>query len=180
MKTGTQMQRSNENHPSKLDRGGVIKMSCSALKRLQVLPLLFGLLFVSTVGIANAQSTEEKAAMPTTPTPMTREEVKKDRNEFLKTHRWDDEASSWVRKDGKEPTTSTQSRAQVKADRDEFLRNNKYDMNNDAWVVLKGAPRDISKMTREEVKMETREFLRTHRWDDEASKWVEYHPKMKK
>ena len=142
---------------------------------------LLGFAF-ATAGAVHAQSTEEKATMPMSSAsmPMMREDVKRDRDEFLRTYRWDEETSDWVRKDGRMSPAGTKSRAQVKAERDEFLRNNKYDINNDAWVALKGTPRDMGMMSREDVKTETREFLRTHRWDEVAGKWVDYRSGMRK
>lgn len=180
MKTGTNRQLGVTKHNSTLVASGVSKAQGRTIKRLKALPLLLGLL-CATTGMVNAQSAGDNAAMPTQSmtTPMTREEVKRDRDEFIRTHRWDEEASDWVPKDGKAPATSMKSRAQVKTERNEFLRNNKYDMNNDAWMALKG-PRSMSTMSRDDVKSETREFLRTHRWDDKASKWVEYRSDMKK
>lgn len=183
MKTGIRIKRRQgvANAVPMPDGALVRKTGVGAVKRVQVLAFLLGFAFATTGGV-HAQSTEEKATMPMSSAsmPMTREDVKRDRDEFLRTYRWDDEASDWVRKDGRVSPTGTKSRAQVKAERDEFLRTHRYDINNDGWMALKGPPRDMGQMSREEVKAETREFLRTHRWDDVASKWVDTRSGMKK
>lgn len=145
------------------------------MKRLQAIPLLLGLLFASTAGVVSAQS----AGGMTSASP-TREQIKMERDEFIKTHRWDEVSSNWVLNSGYEPPVGMKSRAEVEAERDEFLRNNKYDMRVNDWVPLKTQPRDLSTMSRAEVRSETRHFTRTHRWDDTASAWVEVPPMKKK
>lgn len=145
------------------------------MKRLQALPLLMGLLFASTAGMVNAQTTGDKAGAST-----TREQVKMERDEFIKTHHYDEVTSNWVLNSGSEPPAGMKSRAEIKAERDEFLRNNKYDTRLDVWVPLKAQPRDLSTMSREEVSKETRHFVRTHHWDDISGTWVENPAKVKK
>ena len=145
------------------------------MKQLQVLPLLLGLLFASNATLVNAQSDTEKAEMP-----LTREQVKRDRDEFIKTHRWDTVTDNWVLKSGVEPPTGMKSRAEVKAERDEFLRTHRYDQNMDAWVPIQETPRNLSTLSRAQVKEETRQFLRTHQWDPVTDTWVEQNYRKKK
>lgn len=115
---------------------------------------------------AQAQATQSAA-------PLTRAQVKMERDEFLRSHRWDEYSENWVLKSGVEPPTGVKSRAEVKAERDQFLRNNRWDEATSSWVPLKEKPRDISSLTRAEVRAETRQFMRTHRWDESSDTWVE-------
>lgn len=146
-----------------------------AMQRLQTLPLVLGLLFASSATLVNAQSDAEKATMP-----MTREEVKKDRDEFLKMHRWDQTDGTWVLKSGVEPPMGTKSRAEVKMARDEFLSKHRWDQTDANWVPVTGSPRNMSAMSRAQVKEETLQFMRTHQWDPVNDMWVEQHYSKKK
>ncbi|MDO8252429.1 MAG: DUF4148 domain-containing protein, partial [Rhodoferax sp.] len=132
------------------------------MKRLHIYPLLFSLLFGSTATLVSAQ-TDTPAA-----TPLTREQVKRERDEFVRTHRYDLTSDNWVLKESMEPPTGMKTRAEVKAERDEFLRTHRYDQTSDAWVTSE-TPRNMSTMTRAQVRDETRQFLRTHQWDDNSS-----------
>jgi len=143
------------------------------MKRLQILPLLLGLVFASSAGIVNAQSDKAEASA-------TRTQVKMERDEFIKTHRYDTATESWVLKSGVEPPTGMKSRAEIRAARDEFLRNNRWNAATDSWVSLKGVPRDLSTRSRDEVRAETREFARTHQWDPLTDTWVERAASKKK
>ena len=145
------------------------------MKPLQVLPLILGFLCFSTAGMVNAQSTNEN-----TGTPLTRAQVKLERDEFLKTHHYDEATSNWVLNSGSEPPAGMKTRAEVKAERDEFLRNNHYDAAKETWVPLKANPRKLETLSRAQVRSETRQFLRTHRWDDSSGTWVEQPPAKKK
>jgi hypothetical protein len=107
-----------------------------------------------------------------TDAPATRMQIKMERDEFLKTHRWDEYSETWLLKSGVEPPGSVKSRAEVKAARDVFLRNNKWDSTAGGWLPLKATPRDLNGMTREQVKAETDQFLKTHYWDEEAEGWL--------
>lgn len=145
-----------------------IKNGTVTMKRLQVLPLLLGLLFASTAGVVNAQSAGAQAeASP------TRAQVKMERDEFIKTHQWDAAAENWILKSGVEPPVGVKSRAEIRAERDEILRNNRWDAATDSWVPLKEQPRDMGKMTREQLRVETAHFVRTHDWDGATQAWVE-------
>lgn len=135
------------------------------MKHSHIYPLLFGLLFASTAPLVNAQ-TDTPAA-----TPVTREQVKRERDEFIRTHRYDTTTDNWVLRAGMEPPSGVKTRAEVKAERDEFMRMHRYDQTSDAWVSSE-TPRNMSTMTRAQVREETRQFLRTHEWDDKASAWI--------
>jgi hypothetical protein len=104
---------------------------------------------------------------------VTRTQIKMERDEFLKSHRWDEYSETWMLKSGVEPPASIKSRAEVKAARDVFLRNNKWDSTAGGWLPLAATPRDLSGMTREQVKAETDQFLKTHYWDEESEGWLE-------
>ena len=138
------------------------------MKRIQIAPLVLGLLFAATTGLVNAQGVDAKAEAP-----LTRTQVKMERDEFLRTHQWDVISENWVLKSGVEAPVGMKSRAEIKAERDEFLRNNRWDDPTSSWVSLKGAPRDVSKMTREQVRAETAHFVRTHEWNETTQAWVE-------
>lgn len=143
------------------------------MKRLQVLPLLFGMFFGLTAGVANAQSAGDKAGAP-----LTRAQVKMERDEFMKSHQYDPAAENWVLKPGFEAPAGMKSREQVKAERDEFIKTHKYDPAAETWVPLKGAPK--STMSREQVRNEARQFVRTHSWDPVTDTWVEKKAAAKK
>jgi len=147
------------------------------MKRQQALPLILSLFCALGTGAAHAQDMGSTAAAAA---PLTREQVKRDRDEFLRTHRWDTITDNWVLKSGVEAPTGVKSRAEVKAERDEFLRNNRWNETRDQWEPLHKAPRDLGTMTREQVRAETRQFVRTHQWDEEKSAWVEMTPKKVK
>lgn len=137
------------------------------MKRLTFsLPLLLSLCVGFTTDMAYAQSAGDKAAAP-----MTREQVKRDRDEFVKTHRYDTVSENWVLKPEFEPPTSMKTRAEVKAERAEFMKTHRYDPVDEIWLSLKGEPK--SNLSREQVRAETAQFVRTHEWDDDAGTWVE-------
>jgi hypothetical protein len=146
-----------------------------AVKSIGVLPLVLGLLLASSVTLSNAQSTAE-----TTSAPLTRAQVKMERDDFLKSHTYDSASETWVVKKGFEPPMGMKTRAEIKAERDEFLRNNRYDLATETWVPLKAQPRDMGTMSRAQVREETRQFVRTHTWDDVQNAWVERFPAKKK
>lgn len=196
MKTRLQMQRDVSaisdgkpvssgvrDHASMLDRSVIQgfattiqrKKASFKMKRLQILPLIFSLFFVFTAGTAAAQTPGTAGAAP-----MTREQAKKERDEFLRMHRYDVLNDNWVLNIGIEAPTSVKSRAEIRADRDEFLRTHRWDATHDSWVPLNNEPRELSKMSREQVRAETIQFARTHRWDDDKSAWVEITPRPKK
>jgi hypothetical protein len=138
-----------------------------SVKRLPMHALFIGLVFASAVGVAGAQSTDEKTGAPT-----TRSQVKMERDDFIKSHTYDPVTENWILKPGFEAPVGMKARADIKADRDEFLRNNHWDVVNEVWVPVKGQPRNLSNLSREQVRMETRQFVRTHRWDEVTSTWV--------
>jgi|GEM_PF-2027994 hypothetical protein len=138
------------------------------MKRLRVMSLLLAGLFVaSTAGVVTAQNTGDKPA-----TSVTREQVKMERDEFLRTHEYDPDIDNWVLKPGIDAPTGMKPRADVKAERNDFLRNNRWDDATSSWVSLKGKPRKMSTLSREQVRNETRQFNRTHRYDEINSTWV--------
>lgn len=138
--------------------------------------LLVALAIASASGYVQAQDASQARA-----DSLTREQVRMETKEFLKTHRWDEPSDTWVLKTGVEPPTGVVSRAVVKAQRDEFLRNNRWDEPNDMWVPRKPVPPTISTLNRAQVRADTIAFTRTHHWDEEAGQWVANPPlKMKK
>jgi hypothetical protein len=170
-----------KNHAPMLDRAMIQGISTTIqskkasfiMKRLQVLPVILGLSFALTAGMANAQATGGAAGAA----PVTREQVKMDRDEFMRMHRWDATSDNWVLKSDIEAPAGMKSRAEVKAQRDEFMRNHRWDAVSDNWVPLNKAPRDLGKMSRAQVRAETLQFNRTHQWNDDKSDWVEITPR---
>lgn len=144
----------------------------SAKKSLGVLPLVLGLLLTSTATLSSAQSAQEVKGAP-----LTRSQVKMERDEFLKSHTYDSASDTWVVKKGFEPPVGMKSRAEIKAERDEFMRNNHYDAVTETWSPIKD--REMSKLTRAQVREETRQFLKTHTWDDDKGVWLERSPAKK-
>ena len=113
----------------------------------------------------------QQAAATATPAPLTRAQVKMDRDEFIKSHRWDENSETWVLKQGFEPPAPMKGRAEVLKERNEFLKNNRWDATTGNWIPLV-QPRVISQLSREQVRKETREFIRTHEWDEAAEAWT--------
>lgn len=118
----------------------------------------------------------QTAAATATTAPLTRTEIKMDAVEFLKTHRWDDNASVWVMKGEVDAPAGVKSREQVKAERDAFLSANRWDNRTSTWEPLKAGPRDLGTMTRAQVAAETKQFLATHTFDEEKGAYVESMP----
>jgi hypothetical protein len=144
------------------------------MKRLLALPLLLGMALAASP-LVNAQTT---AATPQA--PLTREQVKIERNEFLKTHRYDAHTENWVMKPEFEAPAGMKTREQVRAERDEFLRNNRFDYPSGLWVPLKGSNAPESTKTRAQMREETRQFVRTHEWDSVKEVWQDVKPAMKR
>ena len=103
--------------------------------------------------------------------PLTREQVKMDRDTFLKLMHWDELTGQWTLKSNMEPPKGVKSRSEVLAMRDDWLRMHTFDEPTGSWVTM-GAARDMSKLTREQVNMETVRFLMTYRFDEAKSEWV--------
>ena len=135
--------------------------------------LVAGVLAIS--GLAQAQTTAVKPE-PT----LSRDQVKMERNEFLKTHRFDTATENWVLKSGVEPPAGIKSRSEIKALRDEFLSNNRFDTATETWAPIKGETSKVSTKSRREVREETLNFVRTHHWDDVTETWTENPPRGKK
>jgi hypothetical protein len=146
-----------------------------AMKSIGILPIALGLLLASSVTLSSAQSATEA-----TTAPLTRAQVKMERDDFLKSHTYDSATETWMVKKGFEAPAGMKTRAEIKAERDEFLRNNRYDSATETWIPLKNQPRDMSGLTREQVREETRQFVRTHAWDDVKGAWVDRSPAKKK
>jgi hypothetical protein len=126
-------------------------------RSLRTVSLVLASLLMSVSGLAAAQG-------------LTREQVKMDRDAFLKTMRWDELTGQWVLKSGMEPPAGVLSRAEVIAMRDKFLTMHSYN-EAEGWVPLK-APRDMSKLSREQVNMETLRFLMMYRFEELTGQWV--------
>lgn len=126
-------------------------------------------------GLAPAQTT---SANPES--TLTRAQAKMDRDEFLKTHRYDTGTENWVLKSGVEAPAGVKSRAEIKAQRDEFLRNNRYDNATETWTPIKAGASKPSTKTRREVKEDTLRFVRTHHWDETTEAWAENPRRSKK
>lgn len=146
------------------------------MKRLHVFPIVLGLSCALVAGIANAQATGSAAGA----TPVNREEVKMERDAFMRIHRWDATSDNWVLKSDVEAPSGIKTRAEVKTQRDEFMRNNRWNQDSDHWVPVSQGPRDLSKMSVAQVRAEATQFIRTHQWDDEKSDWVEMTPRQAK
>jgi len=133
------------------------------------------------VGVALAPGfvSAQAASQPGQSNP-TRQQAKMERDEFLRTHRWDGVSETWVLKSNVEVPKGVASRAQVKSDRDAFLSKNRWDPVTETWKPVLGEPRQLSKLSREQVKSETRQFMRTHEWDEDREAWIEKQPRPPK
>ncbi len=144
------------------------------MKRSHIIPALLATLLLSVSAITQAQAQTQTA-------PLTREQVKMDRDTFLSMFRWNESTSDWVLKDGMAPPKGVKSREEIKAMRDEFLSMNYWDELSSQFLPVKGGkPREMSKLTRDQVKMETEMFLQTHRFEESTSTWVAKAPAKKK
>lgn len=82
------------------------------MKRGQVLTVLFSLLFAVAGGAVNAQTAGDNVAAL-----LSRAQVKKERDDFYKSHQYDAATENWVLRPGFEPPTGAMSRDEVKAER---------------------------------------------------------------
>jgi hypothetical protein len=133
--------------------------------------LIFGAAVLAISSTASAQAPSQPTAAA------ARGEVRLERDEFLKTHRYDEVNSDWI---PHAQTKSDLSRAEVKIARDKYLSTHRWDKAADAFTPITEAPRDMSTMSRDAVKMETLEFVRTHKWDSVTSAWVNVPARAKK
>lgn len=134
------------------------------MKRSKAVALAISLSMALTTGIVHAQKTDGG---------LTRDQVKMERDEFLRTHKWDNTLDVWTLKSGVEPPTGVKTRAEVRGERDTFLSMNRWNNTLDIFEPVKGAPRDMAKVPRAQVRAETQQFLRTHEWDNQLSKFVD-------
>lgn len=124
-----------------------------------------------TLLLASMLASVGGAALAQSGGPLSREQVKMDRDTFLSLMRWDEGTGQWVLKSNMEPPKGVKSRSEVLAMRDEWQRMHSYDEPSGTWVTM-GAPRDMSKLTREQVNLETVRFLMMYRFDEAKSEWI--------
>ncbi len=129
------------------------------------------MLSAAILALAGHPSQAQQATSSAASAPLTRAQVKMERDEFIKSHRWDEANQTWVLKQGFEPPAPMKGRAEVRKERDDFLSKNRWDAASGVWIPL-AQPRVISQLSREQVRRETREFLRTHEWDDATESWA--------
>jgi hypothetical protein len=129
------------------------------------------LMLSATIVALTGHHSQAQTAATNAATATTRAQVKMERDEFLKSHRWDSMSENWVLKQDFEPPAPLKTRVEVLKERDEFLKRNRWDSATGEWINLP-QPRTLSNLTREQVRRETREFLRTHEWDEVAEAWI--------
>jgi hypothetical protein len=129
----------------------------------RILSKIVGLSLVVGCGLAAAQTDASKAGA-------TRDQVKMERTEFLRTHVYDAGRQDWMLKPGFEAPTGVMSRAEIKAARDQFLSMHRWNAGAQEWVKLPG-PREMSKVTRAQVKMERDMFIKTMMFNNETGTW---------
>lgn len=129
-------------------------------------------LSVASVAILSQPLNAQQASPVSKPPTTSRSQVKIERDDFIKSHRWDPVIDDWVLKPEFEPPAGMKDRAQIKKERNEFLKNNRWDPVTDDWVPL-AKPRVISNISRDQIKREAREFLRTHEWDIANEVWMD-------
>lgn len=132
------------------------------------------------LGLVLATSNLALAQTAPAPASMTREQIRMERDEFLKSHFYDPHTENWVMKPGFEAPAGMKTREQVRAERDEFLRNNRFDYASGFWLPIKGSTGPQSTRTRAQIREETRQFMRTHQWDTAKETWQEVKPSAKK
>lgn len=131
------------------------------MKHSRTLPLVLATLLLAASGVAQAQGTSP-----------SREQVKMERDAFLKIMSWDELSSQWVLKSGMMPPAGVMDSEEIKASRAKFFTMNRWDENQMGFVSVGPTPRDMSKVSREQVERDTRMFLMTHRWDEDKSMYV--------
>lgn len=141
-------------------------------KTFKTLPLFASMAMLAlALTAAPAWSQTPSSAVPGSANgPLTRAQVKMDRDEFLRTHHWDALTDVWSLNSGVEPPTGVMSRADVKAARDTYLSTHRWS-ETQGWLPLKSGSRNMSSLTRAQVQAETRQFMRTHRWDEATEEW---------
>jgi hypothetical protein len=113
----------------------------------------------------------------------TRAEVRSECVEFLKTHRWDEEAGDDVSRSGAKKTApaklpeGVRARADIRAERDRFMRSNRWNEVTGQWEPVAGAGRDLSKLSRADVRKETQAFVRSYQWDEVTEAYVARKPR---
>ena len=141
-------------------------------KTLTTLPLLAalagGLTLVGTAPQAGSQTVAKAAPAP-------RAQVKMDRDEFLRTHRWDPLSDVWSLNPGMAPPAGVMPRADVMAARDNYLSRHRWDAAR-GWRPLVSGSRNMSALPPDQVRLETRQFMRTHRWDETTEEWLAVQP----
>ena len=130
------------------------------------------LLPVPTLAQAPAVAASSEAA------PLTRAQVKMERQEFVKSHRWDPESETWVLKEGFEPPAGLKTRAEVKAERVAFLRTHRWNTSTEMWDSI--TPEQGQAKTRQEVREEAKQFAKTHEWDPITNTWSDKAPRRSK
>ncbi len=141
--------------------------------KLLKFPLILAVVLGFSGGPLQAQTMTDKQAAP-----MTRQQVKMERDEFLKLHRYDAGTEEWILRSNIDPPAGMKTRAQVRAEKDEFLKANKFDSVTETWLPRQGVPK--STLTRAEVRAETAQFMKTHEWDEMNERWVEKAPRKVK
>jgi hypothetical protein len=131
------------------------------MTRTYTLPSVIAVALLAACGLAQAQGS-----------PQTREQVKMERDAFLKAFEWNEAQGQWVLKSGVEPPAGVISRQEAKAQREKFLSLNRWSEQEGAWVPIAGAPRNMSTTSRAEVKRDTAAFLKSHRFDEQTGQWV--------
>jgi hypothetical protein len=126
------------------------------------------LLLVAATAFGCAQTIGNHAAS----SGNTFEQVQMDRDQYLKSHRYDENDRTWSSLNGAKLSTGSKSFEEVMAMRDVFLRYNIYDERSSQWKSLNGKPRDLSTLTREQVREETMQFARMHRFDTQMNAWM--------
>jgi hypothetical protein len=133
--------------------------------------LAFITVLVTSIIAAPSHAQSSKSVEQKSPV-ISRAQIKMERDEFLRTHRWSASEESWVMKPEYEAPAGVKTRAQVKAEQLEFLKNNRWDDVTGTWTPIRPGPRSLDALSREEVRRETRQFLKTHEWDPVQEAWV--------
>ncbi len=104
-----------------------------------------------------------------------RVQIKMDRDEFLRSHRWDPLTDVWSLNPGMALPLGVMPRADVMAARDTYLSTHRWD-DARGWRPLVSGSRNLSAMTRDQLRLELRQFMRTHRWDETTEEWLLVRP----
>jgi hypothetical protein len=140
------------------------------MKSQKLLSVLLTSTLLLLAGASYAQPSVPGAPLPVGPSA-SRSQIKMERDEFLRTHNWNETSGLWTLREGVEVPAGVKSRDEVKTERDKFLRNNRW-TEAGGWAPVQ-TPRNTSTMSSAQLRVETKRFMATHVWDEIDGMWLD-------